>query len=104
MFVLSSDREGFPMVLCEAMSAGLPVVARDCDAGPREIIRDGVDGLLAPKGATAELAAAMRRLMADNGLRSRLGREARSVTTRFSADRFFRTWDGIVEDLERKTR
>lgn len=46
--VLTSDHEGFPMVLIEALARGVPLVCMDCDFGPREVIQPGVNGWLVP--------------------------------------------------------
>jgi len=51
---LTSDNEGFGMVLCEAAANGLPVVALDCPVGPSEIVLDGVNGILVPFGSTED--------------------------------------------------
>jgi glycosyltransferase involved in cell wall biosynthesis len=75
--------EPFGQVVVEGMAAGLPVVATD-GGGPREIITDGVDGLLYPAGDQQALAEVLRRLAADPVLRARLGRAGQSRATQFS--------------------
>ena len=76
IFTLPSHFEGLPMSVIEAMLTGLPVVATDI-RGPREQVVDGVTGLLGPPGTVAPLAAALARLVADPGLRARMGEAGR---------------------------
>ena len=86
IFAFPSVSEGFPNALIEAMGAGLPCVSFDCDAGPREIINDGVDGLLIPVGDEAGLARALRRLSERSALRRQLGQAARARVQAFDAE------------------
>jgi colanic acid/amylovoran biosynthesis glycosyltransferase len=80
-------REGIPVVLMEAMAAGLPVVASRLSGIP-ELVTDGVSGLLVPPGDDDALADALERLAGDAGLRARLGAAGRETVVRdFDVDR-----------------
>jgi len=79
--VLPSHREGLPKSLLEAAACGRPMVAADV-SGCREIVKDGVTGLLVPPGDAGALADALERLARDPGLRRRLGAAARDLVER----------------------
>jgi glycosyltransferase involved in cell wall biosynthesis len=97
LFALSSRYEGFPNALLEAMAAGLPCLAFDCDSGPRDILRDGEDGILVPPQDAAAMAAAMDRLMGDERERLRLGRTAAAVVQRFGLPGVMAAWDRLLD-------
>jgi len=75
VFVLPSHREGSPMVILEAMAAGLPIVTTPVGAIP-EVVRNEQDGLLVPARDAAALGAGLKRLVEDRALCERLARSA----------------------------
>ncbi|MFE0087008.1 glycosyltransferase family 4 protein [Streptomyces sp. NPDC058991] len=97
--VSTSRHESFGMTLVEAMRCGLPVVSTDCDYGPREIVEDGVDGLLVPVGDRRAVAAALLRLIGDEPLRRRMGSAARSHARRFDPGPVAKQYEELFADL-----
>ena len=99
LYVLSSRVEGLSNTLLEAMASGLPVVAFDCETGPREIIRHDIDGVLVSPAEDVEaLAAHLSDLMARPARRESLGRRATDVRDRFSVARVMALWRHLFEE------
>ena len=103
IFVMASRYEGFPNALCEAMGCGLAVIHTDCPTGPREIIRDGFDGILVPTENADALAEAISKLITDEELRRTLGHNARRITERFGIDEVMRQWEALLNNVVRQT-
>lgn len=96
LYVLSSRVEGLSNTLIEAMASGLPVVAFDCDTGPREIIRHDIDGVLVnPVEDDEALAAHLADLMGRPDRRAGLGRRAIDVRDRFCTPRIMAMWNQL---------
>jgi glycosyltransferase involved in cell wall biosynthesis len=97
IFVLSSRYEGLPNVVLEALASGCPVVAFDCPHGAREIVRDGVNGLLVPAEDVAALGAAMLRVLQHEDERRRLAANARASLEPFLATTIARQWEALLD-------
>ena len=98
-FILSSRFEGFPNVLGEAMAAGMPVIATDCDFGPSELIRHGETGLLAEPDNAQALSDAMAQIFRDDELRARLASAASQECDRFSLEKIADKWDDAAAQI-----
>jgi glycosyltransferase involved in cell wall biosynthesis len=95
MYVMSSDFEGFPNTLVEAMAYGLPAVSFDCDTGPRDIIRHDVDGFLVAPGDMDGMASALDKLMVDERLREAFAVRAIEARERFSMKKISGMWEDV---------
>lgn len=99
LFVLSSRREGMPMVLLEAMAAGLPVVAFDCPTGAAELLDGGRSGVLVPVGDRAALADGILRVVTDPVEQRRLADAAEARASAFDIAATAARWESLFAEL-----
>ena len=98
-FVLTSDFEGFGMVLVEAMAHACPVISVDCPVGPSDIIRNNESGLLVPHGDFDALVAGLDRMLSDDTLRARFASKAVEVLETYSPTRVNAKWQDFFSEL-----
>ena len=98
MFVLSSDFEGIPNALMEAMSLGVPCISTDCrPGGAAEILINGENGLLVPAGDSDKLAEAMKKYIDDPEFAEQMGRNAINIAVTFSQEKILDQWISVIE-------
>jgi glycosyltransferase involved in cell wall biosynthesis len=98
-FVCSSRWEGFGNVIIEAMACGVPVVATDCDFGPREIVRHGDSGLLVGAATVEALGDAIVSVLDDRQLASRLAEGAGRRARDFDVAHMARAYEQMFREL-----
>lgn len=97
VFVCPSTYESFGMVIIEAMACGIPVISTDC-IGPREIIRDGENGLLVPYDDVAALVSAMRKVLTDKDLAADLAARGRMRAKDFDVKEVIKQYEKLLLD------
>lgn len=92
IFVMTSQYEGFPMVLLEASAAGLPLISFDCNTGPSEIICNNKNGYLIPLNDLTAMSKSIVKLIEDSNLRSKFGKNAQSIVSKFEISSIMDRW------------
>ncbi|MGB1109192.1 MAG: glycosyltransferase family 4 protein [Gammaproteobacteria bacterium] len=96
IFVLPSRYEGQSNALIEAMACGLPVIVSDACEGARDLLEDGVNGLVVTNEDDTQLAQAISRLAENPQLRASLGEEARKRAQAYSLERVLEQWEQVL--------
>lgn len=98
IYALSSDYEGMPNALMEAMAVGVPCISTDCPCGgPRELIKNGENGILVPVGDVSKMSEALEALIVKNDYRESLGEAAKLRALNFKFDKILKEWKEYLE-------
>ncbi|GAA5415807.1 poly(glycerol-phosphate) alpha-glucosyltransferase [Paraliobacillus ryukyuensis] len=97
--ILTSAYEGFGMVITESLAAGTPVVSFDVKYGPKDIIRDGVDGFVISQRNKEIMADKIIELMTNQSLRQQLAKNSKDVLERFSSSDYSKHWVNIIKTV-----
>lgn len=104
VFVLSSNTEGMPNTLIEAMLLGLTVISTDCPCGgPADLIVHGVNGLLTPVGDVEKMKESLQMALRDEKWADKMGKEAAKIKEAFAEESVYGSWKNYLESLIKKS-
>lgn len=102
-FVLSSDFEGVPNVLIEAMAIGIPCISTDCEpGGARMLIENEKNGMLVRVGSSVQIAEAIDRIIQDTELANRISREAMKIRNQLDSRVVCKYWETYLQQIVNK--
>ena len=104
LLVLSSRYEGLPMILIEAQTFGLPIVAFDCKCGPKDVITNGIDGIIVNSNNTNEFAQAIIKLLSNKELLHYMSINAKESSKRFNEDFIMNQWITLFAEIYENDR
>lgn len=102
IFVMTSIYEGLPMTLLEANGLGLPSVCYDFPCGPKDVIKDGINGFLIKDGDSNTFADKLLTLIENDNIRKLMGQEAYRMSERYSCKNIMREWVNLFNELIKK--
>lgn len=99
IYLMTSEREGFPNSLSEAMAVGLPLVAIKCHEGLKEIIKDKINGFLISEGHEGDFVSACCTLIEDSNLRQKMGKKSMYIANGYSINKIMSLWLDVIQKL-----
>ncbi len=99
IYLMTSDYEGFPNSLSEAMAVGLPSVSRKCHEGLNDLVEDGVSGILVGMDEKSEFIENVLKLTKDANFRRKMSNEARKRVDSFSVIHIADKWERIINEV-----
>ncbi|MCT4137934.1 glycosyltransferase family 4 protein [Elizabethkingia anophelis] len=102
ILAMTSRYEGLPMTLLEAQVCGLPLVSYACKCGPRDIIKDGINGYLIEENDQKEMIQKLIHLMNDEKFRKQMGDASYRFSDNYSEDRIMQQWIDLFKEVNKK--
>ena len=99
LFVLSSNWEGFPLIIIETFACGTPIISTDCPFGPREAIQNNINGILVPVNDKLELSKAISKILSDKSYAKKMSSKGKQRAAEFSLDKITSQYEKLINEV-----